>query len=131
MSIWDHMKKKESIKMAEYYVWNTTGGAPRFKHASREEATTEASRLAKLNRGMRFVVLKVISSYTAPRRLTFSDIRVGEQFCHQHRRLIKTTRIIHVDSNDYRHMYNAIRLEPCDSAGQHSSFKEDTTVSRN
>ena len=50
-----------TIKMIEFtfwMVWNVNGHAPTYKHASHESAVTEAERLARLNPGKTFAVLR-------------------------------------------------------------------------
>ncbi|MAC32236.1 MAG: hypothetical protein CME38_01360 [Haliea sp.] len=49
-----------------YLVWRRDGAAPTKPHASIETARDEACRLAELNPGMEFIVLKALSGHTLP-----------------------------------------------------------------
>lgn len=49
-------------KKTSYYVWNPANRPPMFAHPTREAAEKEAERLAKLNPGEEFVVLRSIAS---------------------------------------------------------------------
>lgn len=44
-----------------WMVYGENGGAPTYKHETEASAKAEAERLAKLNQGKRFYVLKVIA----------------------------------------------------------------------
>jgi hypothetical protein len=46
---------------AFWMVWNPNGHAPTHKHETRRGAELEAERLARCNRGQRFIVLQSIS----------------------------------------------------------------------
>lgn len=43
-----------------YYVWNPQGQPPRQEHADKKAAAAEAERLAKLNPGQVFFVIRTI-----------------------------------------------------------------------
>jgi len=45
---------------AFWLVWNPQGGAPKKDHGTKASAEREAERLARLNRGQRFIVLQSI-----------------------------------------------------------------------
>jgi hypothetical protein len=47
-----------------YVVWRVSGDSPKCRHASIEQALNEAKRLADLNHGEEFIVLRAISSVT-------------------------------------------------------------------
>lgn len=46
---------------AFWMVWNPQGHAPTRDHATRQSAEREADRLARVNRGQRFIVLQSVS----------------------------------------------------------------------
>lgn len=46
---------------ARWFVWDRESGPPRFEHESEDSAIREARRLASLNAGRRFLVLKTIA----------------------------------------------------------------------
>lgn len=48
-----------------WMVWNPSGRQPSFRHHSRESADTEAKRLAALNPGQQFFVLKAMTGWLA------------------------------------------------------------------
>jgi hypothetical protein len=54
--------------MAEEFwmVWRDNGSLPSYKHQYEQGAREEAERLARLNRGVKFHVLKSIASVTEP-----------------------------------------------------------------
>lgn len=43
-----------------WFVWNTDGRVPQYKHQSEQSAIAEAERLARLNGGQTFVVLESV-----------------------------------------------------------------------
>lgn len=43
-----------------WFVWCEDGGAPRHKHPTEQSAKTEAERLARLNPGTKFCVLRLV-----------------------------------------------------------------------
>lgn len=43
-----------------WLVWNPQGCAPQRRHDTEEDASHEAERLARLNRGARFIVLRPV-----------------------------------------------------------------------
>lgn len=43
-----------------WFVWNTNGRAPAFKHETAESAKTEAQRLARAHRGEEFIILQAV-----------------------------------------------------------------------
>lgn len=45
-----------------WLVWAENGGTPTIKHQSRSSANTEAERLARKNRGVRFAVVELVAS---------------------------------------------------------------------
>lgn len=47
-----------------FMVWNPNGGLPKTKHASYDYALREAKRLAHLNPGQQFFVLRATTSVT-------------------------------------------------------------------
>lgn len=49
-----------------WMVWHEGGGAPTFRHTSYESADREASRLARLNRGSVFYVLRCVGGRVMP-----------------------------------------------------------------
>lgn len=46
------------VKKPFWVVWRMDGGAPTYKHESRQSAELEAERLARNHRGSTFVVLE-------------------------------------------------------------------------
>lgn len=48
-----------------WMVWNPAGRPPSVKHFSRADADKEANRLAVLNPGQRFFVLKAVAGFVA------------------------------------------------------------------
>lgn len=48
-----------------WMVYSPQGHAPTYKHWSRESADTEAVRLAKMNPGRQFFVLKAMAGFEA------------------------------------------------------------------
>lgn len=46
-----------------WVVWNPSRGVPRVKHTTRLEASTEATRLARLHPGETFIVLTSIEEH--------------------------------------------------------------------
>ena len=53
--------KTAAERPAFWLVWNPQGHAPTRDHATRQSAEREADRLARLNRGQRFIVLQSVS----------------------------------------------------------------------
>ena len=51
--------KKNDIPF--WLVWNPSGFAPKFKHATHESAETEATRLARENPGKEFYVIMPVT----------------------------------------------------------------------
>lgn len=49
-----------------WFVWNKRKGPPTHRHESREGAETEARRLALANPGQKFIVLTMVSKFSAP-----------------------------------------------------------------
>lgn len=47
-------------KNSFWLIWNPQGDAPTRQHQTRHSATVEAERLARLNRGRRFIVLQSV-----------------------------------------------------------------------
>jgi hypothetical protein len=52
-----------SIEKVFWLVWNPAGGPPTHEHQTEESAIAEAKRLARLNRGQKFVVLRAITHF--------------------------------------------------------------------
>ena len=51
-----------------YMLWTKTGHRPRHTHDTREDALTEAARLAAANPGKKFIVLHAVQKvYVQPR----------------------------------------------------------------
>ncbi len=48
----------KTIEFTFWMVWNVEGRAPTYKHASHASAVNEAERLARLNPGQTFAVLR-------------------------------------------------------------------------
>lgn len=46
---------------ARWFVWNRASGAPRFEHDTESGAIAEAKRLASINPGQQFHVLKTVA----------------------------------------------------------------------
>lgn len=46
--------------MPFWLVWNPQGHAPQYRHDTEASAAREAERLARLNRGQRFIVLRPV-----------------------------------------------------------------------
>ena len=51
----------DNTQNAFWLVWNPNGHAPTRTHETRRSAELEAERLARMNRGQRFIVLQSIS----------------------------------------------------------------------
>ena len=51
----------KTIKQERYYVYNKSTGYTRFVHVDKQQARTEAERLAKANPDTIFQILKVIA----------------------------------------------------------------------
>ncbi len=51
--------------MDVWVVWNKTGRRPQFFHETREGAETEAARLALKHQGRKFIVLHMVSKFSA------------------------------------------------------------------
>lgn len=49
---------------SKWFVWNPRGNVPSFEHSTEYEAKTEAERLARLNPGTRFLVLRSVGEVT-------------------------------------------------------------------
>lgn len=47
-------------------IWTKTGHRPKRFHATREEAETEAARLARENPGKRFIVMQMVAKIHSP-----------------------------------------------------------------
>jgi hypothetical protein len=45
----------------KWFVWNPQGRIPTFEHPNEDSARKEAARLARLNSGQRFLVLKSVA----------------------------------------------------------------------
>ena len=45
-----------------WLVWNDRGGAPTYKHDTEQSARNEAERLARINQGQSFHVLRVVGT---------------------------------------------------------------------
>lgn len=54
-----------------YLVWRHGGDAPTKPHPSIQAAQAEACRLAELNPGIEFVVLKALSGHTLPEQRVY------------------------------------------------------------
>lgn len=52
--------KTATERQAFWMVWNPQGHAPTKDHGTKDSAEREAERLARLNRGQRFIVLQSI-----------------------------------------------------------------------
>lgn len=50
-------------KLTFYFVWGTASGMPKKRHTAICEAQAEAKRLASLNPGQEFIVLKAVSGH--------------------------------------------------------------------
>ena len=48
-----------------WMVWSPSGGAPHRQHLTRSEADDEATRLARVNPGRMFLVLKAVGGFSA------------------------------------------------------------------
>lgn len=68
MHIGSKLEDKKPLGAAFYYVMNTSvrGGPPRVKHATYAKAQAEATRLARLQPGDTFVVLKAVTEVKIP-----------------------------------------------------------------
>lgn len=55
------MLKTRAERPAFWLVWNPQGRAPTRDHPTRDSAEREAERLARANRGQRFIVLQSVS----------------------------------------------------------------------
>lgn len=53
--------KTRAERPAFWMVWSPQGHAPTRDHPTRQHAEREADRLARLNRGQRFIVLQSVS----------------------------------------------------------------------
>ena len=53
--------RSKAERPAFWMVWNPQGHAPTKDHLTRQSAEREADRLARLNRGQRFIVLQSVS----------------------------------------------------------------------
>jgi len=72
------MKPSFTISPTFYMVYNLTkGGAPSKKHRTMDDAVKEAVRLAKIQAGEQFVILRSVESYLVdvpePRRILHND----------------------------------------------------------
>lgn len=114
--------------MSVYYVWTKDGRNPTKMHRCVENANVEADRLASMNKGITFTVLKTCNSYTYDVGPTFGSLDVGDRFNHSGRLLVKTDRLKITDEHGETRMYNAVRIAPNSVAGRHSTFRDSTTV---
>ena len=65
-----------SIEKAFWLVWNPEGGPPTHEHPTEESAFAEAQRLARSNRGRKFVVLRAITHFVVDdmQRVDYEEI---------------------------------------------------------
>jgi hypothetical protein len=66
-----------------YYVYNPNGSAPRYKHATKEEAIAEARRLAEEQPTRKFEILHCIGFVEAEKpksEFTSTNVEVDEMF---------------------------------------------------
>lgn len=64
-----------------WMVWSPQGRAPTFKHTSKDSADTEAARLAKLNPGNQFFVLKAVGGWQTDIPLIKPIVVRGKNTC--------------------------------------------------
>ena len=111
-----------------YYVWCIKHGLPRVVHSDYAMAVAEARRLAEKYKGEKFMVMVAKITVCCAKMPTFVDVKIGQQFRHSGRLLIKTETVSFLDHNGYRQHYNAVRIEPSEFAGRLSTISDSTVV---